>query len=106
MALSKSHKARLKRVENKIDKALDSAAQAAGELWPKDLRPYAERLHDVITELRAVQSDVERRLQDRVVPGPKEPEEVDPDQEDFEDLEGVAQPQPEPARRPAARDTA
>lgn len=93
MPLSKNHAARLKRVQQRLDRSLDALMQANGELWPTELRPYGARLQEAVNTLQGLTSEISDRLS-----GPTEADEVeptvDPDQEDIEDVEGVEQEQP------------
>lgn len=93
--LNKNHKARLKRVEGYLDRGVDALMQANGQLWPRELRPYSERLQAAVLELQTLQTEIGQRLESsQVVPDPKDPEPVDPDQVDVEDFEGTDQPEP------------
>jgi hypothetical protein len=103
--LNKNHSARLRRVDQRLDRALDSLMQANGELWPTQLRPYGEKMQQAVTILqdlsKQIQGDVAGAT---VVEDPKEGPQVDVNQEDIEDVDKVAQPQPtsRPRRTAAA----
>lgn len=95
MPLSKNHAARLKRVQRHLDTALDKLMQSSGELWPRELRDLHQRVQAAAGEAQALADLVNQRLAGGVTEDPAEPQPVDPDQEDLEDVAGVAQPQPE-----------
>jgi hypothetical protein len=88
-ALSKNHAARLKRVDKQLDTALDNLMRANGELWPKELRAYAQELGHAVDTIKTLQESIAGRLSNGTKPDPQPEREVDPDQEDIEDIEGV-----------------
>jgi hypothetical protein len=100
--LNKNHSARLKRVQQRLDRSLDSIMQANGELWPANLRPYGERLQQAVDILQKLSRDIDGHLSGATVVDDEQETTVDPNQEDIEDVEGVEQPQPE-AEQPAGR---
>ena len=86
--LNKNHAARLKRVNQRLDRSLDALMQANGELWPTELRPYGVKLQEAVNTLQGLTAEISERLKGSIVPDAQEVE-VDPDQEDIEDIEGV-----------------
>lgn len=94
--LSKNHAARLKRVDQRLDRSLDALMQANGELWPSELRPYGTRLQEAVNILQELSKDVRAHIEGATVKPDPEDSAVDPDQEDIED---VSQEQPETAGR-------
>lgn len=95
MTLNKNHAARLKRVNQRLDRSLDALMQANGELWPTELRPYGKKLQEAVNVLQGLTAEITERLQGEPVVDEPAEREVDADQEDIEDVEGVEQPQPE-----------
>ena len=93
--LSKNHAARLRKVNTQLDKSLDSLMQANGLLWPKELRPYGNRLQEAVDTLQALSKAINEHVEGAILT-PDSPDNGpgDPNQEDVEDVEGVAQPQP------------
>lgn len=110
MALSKNHAARLKKVDASLDRAMDGLMQANGQLWPRELRPLGDIVQKAVDILKDASKNIQARLNDEIVNDAAEPDQGDPNQEDIEDVKGVAQPQPEadelgepPAGSPASR---
>jgi len=108
MPLSKNHAARLKRVQRHLDTALDKLMQSSGELWPRELREMHQRVQAIAGQTQTLVDIVNNRLAGEITEDAPEPAQVDADQEDIEDVSGVAQPQPEnddeaevPAEAPA-----
>lgn len=100
--LNKNHAARLRRVNQKLDRSLDAIMQANGELWPAQLRPYGERLQQAVDILQSLSKDIDAHVSGATVKPDEQPDATDPDQEDIEDVSDVAQEQPGRRRRNAA----
>lgn len=97
--LNKNHRARIRRVVGKLDKALDGVTSAAGELWPVELRDILQRLEPAALVLRELHGELEQALRGKSGDTAQPEQAIDAE---VENLPDAPEAEPEPAR-PASR---
>jgi hypothetical protein len=64
--LNKNEKARLKRINGRLDKVIDNLHQAHGECWPKSLRGIGEQIASALNSVRTASDTANTLLADPV----------------------------------------